>query len=246
MEILILGDSNTRGTATGGVSWPEMLRESLEPKLGEPVTVRNTALFVTGPESLQFVEKRLAEGPVDIAIVALGTYAFTARFVHLHVEKLFGKRVAEWYRRGERGFESGTRGKPGGRDRLNSWARTALRRTVGTAAMAGWKDVAEGYLQVFRRLARMEDLAVIVMTYPGTATHSQAPAARRDKERFFAVVKPAAEAHHFGWVEGREIFAGVGDMSALYSDGLHFQEAGQRLFADAFEREILALRARER
>jgi len=110
--------------------------------------------------------------------------------------------------------------------------------------MANWNDVAEGYLQVFRRLGRVEDLAVIVMTYPGTAAHSQAPAAQRDKERFFAVVKPTAEAHHFGWVEGRDIFAGVEDMSALYSDGLHFQEQGQRLFAEAFEREIIALNGR--
>jgi lysophospholipase L1-like esterase len=238
VDVLILGDSNTTGVR-GGPPWPELVRDSLERKLSQPVTLRSSRLWVTGPQAAGFVKKQLAEGHPDVVIVAVGTYVFTARTVENRVRRLFGNRAARWYKSLERSFERRTAGKSAGRDRANRASRRVLRHVIGAAPFANREDVAAGYEAVFRTLARGEHIDVIVMTYPGGGAHSQTAEARRERALFFPPVRAAADGHRFSWVDGAEVFAGTADLAALHVDDVHYGQEGQAMFARAMESAIL-------
>lgn len=243
MEILVLGDSNTEGTGSAGIGWPDLLKASLEERLGQPVTLRSTRLWVVGPDAAEVAAKRIEQSHPDIVILAVGAYAFTAKYVYLRMKHLFGDRASNWYKSMEVGFDQRTGGARSG-GRVNRFARSAIRRTIGTAPFASRKNVTEGYRAVFSTLARSESIEVIAMTYPGRASHALSDEAKKERALFFPEIRKAAESHRFGWVDGADMFAGVAKVEGLYTDGLHFDDGGQAIFARAMEAAVLERIAR--
>lgn len=240
VNLLVLGDSNTHDLPNGAVPWPELVRQGLEAKLAEAVELRSSRLWVVGPEAADIAERRVAASRPDVAIVTIGTYAFTAKLVHLRVRNLFGERMAERYRKAEQRFERSTGGNGASRPRrkLNTMVRTVAHRVIGTASYASREDVAAGYAAVFAALARHEDLHVIALTYPGASIYTQSKEARRERAKFLPAVRAVAEKHHFGWVEGADVFAAGSRPGDLHTDGLHYGAEGQRIFASAIESRI--------
>ena len=73
MEILVLGDSDTSGRFTGGVSWPQLLQASLGKRLEQPVSVHTRGLSAVPPDAWKYAEKCVAEMKPDSVVLLVGT-----------------------------------------------------------------------------------------------------------------------------------------------------------------------------
>jgi lysophospholipase L1-like esterase len=245
MQILVLGDSDTTGALTGGVSWPDLLAESLRQQLSTDVNIVSKRLSAIPTNAHTYAAKCLQELSPDLTIIICGSFAFTAKFVYLRIEQLFGKRAGAWYKKFEEGFDSGTKGKSGGRDRLNGLARQLTRRAVGTRGFSTRKQVTENYRAIFKELARQEDMDVIILTYPGSGAHAREGDAPKQRALFFADLQEMAARHHFAYVDTAVAFAEPMKTTNVQTDGLHYNRSGHEIMARAVEGAVLRA-ARER
>ena len=232
VEILVFGDSDTSGRHTGGAPWPELLTADLVDAGRGPVNVRFSSFSPVPANSAEFAARKVGETKPDIAILVVASFPFTARFVRLRVERLFGKRAGRWYKRLEDNFDTSTRGKSGGRDHLNRVARRVVPKVVGSGAYSTREKVTANYVETLRALSRFEDTDVVVFSYPGMAASTNTPWAVKQRKLFFAEMKAAASQQRMPWVDGVEIFAGHAREDVM-ADGFHFNQAGHRIIADA-------------
>lgn len=238
VKILVLGDSDSSGRHTGGLSWPEMLKESLTQKTGAEVELVSSAFSIVPATADEYAKGKMQDVEPDVVVLIIGTFTFTAGVTWLRVQQLFGKRAGRWYRSIEERFDSNTRddaGKPG---RMNVMARATVRRLIGTKTHTTRQKATEHYRRVFRVLSRFEDSAVVVMSYPGTGQHAKTGKGPELRRLFMADMRAAATEHHLPWVDGATAFAGH-DASTLSLDDLHFSPSGHRIIADAVEGAVL-------
>jgi lysophospholipase L1-like esterase len=234
VKVLVLGDSDSSGSFSGERTWTDGVRDGLQAERGDDVMLESIAFSALPPTAAPYAERKLRQLEPDLVILPVGSFLFTAGFVWVRVRRLFGDRAGRWYRAMEERWDRQTRDRGRIRSALNRYSRTAVRLVIGTQPLSTREAITDSYRDVFRTIARFEHVHVLVMTYPGLGDHArrgQAPAARK---RFFADVRAAAESHHYTWLEGTDIFAGI-DYSDLteFHDGLHFNQKGQQLIADA-------------
>jgi lysophospholipase L1-like esterase len=242
MDILVLGDSDSSGEHTGGVSWVQMLEFDLR-QSGIDANVRSIGFSAVPASAPNYAERRVAELKPDVVVVMVGAWGFTYTMVQLQVEALFGKRVKEWYVWLEHRFESQTRTPGADPPPLNRLARRAVRRVIGTRAQISREQLTERYREVFRRLARFEDTDVIAMTYQGIGDHVEAGNMPAQRRRFFAEVQRAADEHHYGWVHEPELFADLPNWHDYAIDELHFNVLGHRRILGTIAPKVHALAA---
>lgn len=235
MKVLVLGDSDSSGRLTGGVSWPEILKESIAQKTGEHVEFVSSGFSVLPATAHEYAEKKMREVAPDAVVLVLGTFTFTFGMTWLRVQQLFGKRAGRWYRRIEERFDSNTRDQTGKPGRINFAGRAAVRRIIGTKTYSTREQTTDHYRSVFRVLSRFEDTNVVIMTYPGTGQHTNTGKGPELRRAFMADMKAAANDHHFHWLDTATVFASHEPGELKLDDSLHFNPAGHRVLAEAVE-----------
>jgi len=238
MEILVLGDSDTSGRFTAGVSWPQLLQASLGKRLEQPVSVHTRGLSAVPPDAWKYAEKCVAEMKPDSVVLLVGTFGFTAKFTWLRVQQLFGKRAGRWYRRIEERFDSNTREASGTPRRVNVWARAAVRKLVRGKSLSTRERVTENYRAIFRALSRAEDAQVVILIYPGLGQHARTGKGPELRRKFLVDMREAADQMRFGWVDLTPVFAAHKDQDSLRIDDLHFSAEGHALIAAALEESV--------
>ena len=239
MDILVFGDSDTSGRFTGGTPWPELLTSELDALGLGPVSIQQSAFSPVPANSAEFAAKKVRQLNPDVAILIVASFPFTAKFVWLRVERVFGKRAGRWYKRLEDGFDGSTRGKGGGRDTVNRLARWTVPKVLGRAGYSSREQVTAHYRQTFQALAQFEDTRLVVFSYPGLAASTSNAWATKQRAVFFKELKAAAEEKRLPWVDGIEIFSGRAREEVM-ADGFHFNQAGHRIIADALRGVIVA------
>jgi lysophospholipase L1-like esterase len=241
VEILLLGDSDTAGIRIAGPSWPELLKADLDSDGGGAVTI-HTVMFTPVPASAAaYAERRAREQNADVIILPVSAWGFTLKFVEYRVQRLLGKRVAQWYKRGERRFDRATssRGRPLGR--VNRAGRKLARTVLGAQAQISRRQLAEHYREIFNALARIEDTQVVAMMYPALGARALSPKTKAHRAAFQEEMREAALARHFVWLDSQGIFLAGRDIDEFALDELHFTDEGHRLIAEAMLQAIKPL-----
>lgn len=235
MKILVFGNSDTRGAAVSGPTWPELVRQRLSSGTDEAMLLDRQFVPV-GPKAPDVAERAACEVQPDVILLPLGEFAFWAETVELRVRRLFGKRAARWFKQSERRFERATTGRSGIRRNTNRAAKWLARRTIGAEGLASVTQVTDTYRETFARLARIENVEVVVVAYP--VTPMPALSRRRLREaraRFIADLQREAKHRHFHWVSGDQLIAaaGLAPAEAYAEDQVHIGEPCHGLLADA-------------
>lgn len=231
--ILVLGDSDSAGVMSGGVPWPAVLLDRLKSDEIEGVSLESVGFSAVPGNAAAFAQRRLEQYKPDLVILPVGAWGFTSGLVVYRVRRLFGDRVARWYKRLEDRFDHATRKQgtpPAGANRAG---REIVRRLIGTAPQITAEELAEHYEEVFRMLARFEDTRVLAMMYPGITRDALPPKVLAVRGRFCARMRQAAERHRFGWLDPDDIFPPGVPVRSFAADDLHFNAEGHRLIAEA-------------
>lgn len=249
MKILVFGNSDTRGAAVSGPTWPELVRRAVSERDGLPAEIVDRQFVPIGERAPDVAERAAREVQPDIILLPLGEFAFWAQTVQLRVRRIFGKRVASWFKNGERRFERATGRRGGIRRRVNRSAKWVARRVIGAEGLATPKQVTETYRETFARLARIENVEVVVVAYPVTPMPAMERGRLREaRETFIAELRREAGARHFLWVSGDALIAAARTTPemAYAADQVHIGEPSHALLADAITlalRPALALRS---
>ncbi len=236
VDLLLLSNSDAAGALTGGRGWGTMLAEGVE----EELSVTSVEFFAGASGAAAYAARKVELHRPDLVIVPVGSYGFAMEYVEYRIRRLFGRRVARWYKRFERSFDSRTR-QPGQAPRgTNSLARGILRRTIGADPAVSQAELTRNVEQTLKRLAAFEDTSVVVVTsYPGVgALATRRMAAKRAV--FLRDVRKMAESHRFPVVDVEQALGGNGRLGELLIDDIHLSPAGHELLAVAVREVVLA------
>lgn len=238
MRLLVLGNSDSGGKRLPdpASAWPRLCARDLEAAIGEPVDLIHKPLFASGPRATGYLDRLLSEHQPDIATVTLFTQSFLLPAVHIKVERRLGARAGRLTLALQQGSErlALRLGAPG---RLSyTLLRGGVRKVVGTDTATHFDVAVEAYAGILRRLAREEDLQVVVVlgVRMSHRYHVMVPHLDEGLDRFEEIMRPIAAEHHFGWVDNDAVLRAAGDPEQFYlPDGRHRNAAGHRLLADA-------------
>ena len=225
MRLLILGASDSEGTLLPNFadSWREKLRLGLPPLIGEEVDVLHRRFYVHAPGTDAYVDRVLAKDRPDFVILGATGYAFTTSSVGNRLRRLLGERAGTWLERKSAKFDRATEKEEGtAAERINYSAHWIAGKLIGRDSLSGYGDVLAGYRRTIDRLARDEDLDVIVLgtTYNGPRVQRRLPQLRGLVDRFNAELRMLAESRRFGWLDRQAIISGLPD-STSRPDQMH-------------------------
>jgi hypothetical protein len=153
--------------------------------------------------------------------------------------------VAARYRRFEDAVDRNTRRGGPLRRTANRCLRASARTIIGARPLSTQEAVTEGYRQILRALARVEDTDVVVVAYP--LPPEDGPAVYRDRanpqrqRKFVADVAAEAAAHHYRMVTNDEWLPGAAGAPVFTPDKFHLGPLGHQLLGQAVGAAILAL-----
>ncbi len=135
MRALVLGNSDTAGVFSGGETWTQIVRATLQES--DPELVFTDVTFSPlGTQAPGVAAGLVRDHEADLVILPVGTFAFTTTFTALRVRRLLGRRAARLYKRAENRFDNSTRQRGAWRDRLNRTVRRTVRTVVGADPLA--------------------------------------------------------------------------------------------------------------
>jgi hypothetical protein len=236
VRILVFGNSDTRGAVASGPTWPEIARRRISDSHGTEVELIDRTFVPLGRRAPEIAEEIARETQADIVFLPLSEYTFWARTVEWRIQRRFGKRAARWFKRAEdRVYRAATKaGAPG--DSAKRGLRFVTRKIIRPGALASPSQVTETYRETLARLARIEQLEVVVVAYPVTPlpalSEPRMAAARR---RFISDIRAAALSRRFRWIDGDALVksAGLAPALAYHADRVHIGDACHDLFAQA-------------
>lgn len=242
MKLLVFANSDSGGNVIAGHPWPKQIVAAVEREASVAVVLIERGFSAVGGSAVGYAEAVVQKEQPDVVILPLTTYSFAVQFVAPRIRQLLGERAWSRYRAIESKFDRGTR-----HNRLlqpmNRVGRKAARRLIGTAPLAAPTAVTQVYAETIRRLARMEDLHLIAMTYPRFGRDIEAAnrgiAARVGA--FELEIRRVVNEHRFTWADGQEALdaAGVGD-DAVAPDGFHLSDTAHRVYAEMLAPLVLA------
>lgn len=243
MKILVLGHSDSDGSrlANREDGWPWLLQRLLAQHDIEAEVVHR--LLFAGPTASNYLGRQLVEHQPDVVFVATSGFGVVVQLASNRVRERFGNRAARLVVRGERAAArwSGQLGPRG-----NRWLRLARRtgrKALGTSPSLTFAELVESYRECFRVLARREQTHTIVFGGLGYGTELQRlnPRLNELQDRFHALILATASEYHFESVIHEEILGGrQGKLRYMQRDGVHSNEAAQRLAAEAVLPLVLA------
>ena len=184
-----------------------------------------------------------SETTPDMVVMAATGYAFSTRSVGNHMRNRFGKSTGDWIERRLSTFDRATAGPEGSfRDRINTAAHRLARSTVGQQGLSTFDLVLDTYIRSVERLARIEDLDVIVMgtTYNGPTIQRRVPGIKALVDRFNRELNAAVTARHFAWVDRQALIDEL-PRDTTRPDQLHAGRDIHRKYADALRPLIVGL-----
>ena len=222
MKILVLGESESAGTQSGGVSWATLFRDRMADELDSPVEYVHTTFIATGERAASIALERVKEHEPDIVLMPVGGYVFNTRFVWLRVQRLFGRRAGRWFRTAEVKVDAATYERGSVRGRLNDLARRLTHRLIGGEPITTRQESAAVFAETFQQLAQVENVQVVAVGYPRTRTLFDDPKDRREAELYLGAVRDSAEQRHFLFVDSDLAFRDHPDPhGTLQADDLH-------------------------
>ena len=242
MHLLVLGNSDTQGRFVDGPTWSGVLREWLSAEFSEPVTVTEVGFSAVSSAGAEFADRKVRELGPDVVVLPLGTFAFTVGFTWKRVERLFGKRIAARYRRGEEAFDRRTRERGNEPRRLNQLARKSIRRAIGTQPLVSQAQLTRNYLDIIRAIARHEDVDLVLVAYPPEqGRHVSVRNIERKRAEFLEAIGAEARQRHYTLLDSAPLFAGAPPgADLLTTDGFHLQRGGHELLGTAVARAVIA------
>ena len=236
LRMLVLGHSDSDGTrlADPADSWPQVVAREMPAVAGLSIELTHRILF-PGGRALARVESALATSTPDIVAVAPFSYSASFEFVSVRLREALGERMARMILPAERVAARWSSSAA----RVHAAAvvpRRVARRVIGTRPNLSVAAALQSYAEVFQRLAREEEIQVIVVSSAGFSLYHERmnPRMKAITARFAVEHRRAAEEHRFDWLAFDELLGGRGAKEPYFlTDGVHTDEAGQRLVADA-------------
>jgi hypothetical protein len=235
MKILVLGNSDTRGTFVSGPTWTNVARALIAARCDEDVSIDEVRFSAERPGSANFAGQRVAEAAADWVVVPVGTFAFAVGFTWVRVQRIFGKRIAAKYRRAEEVVDQRTRSSGESPGRVSVVLRRMTRAAIGTQPLTTAPRLTEAYCEVLRAVARVETAGVLVVFYPPEKGRY---VRNRNYEKLRrglieAVSRDAAQ-HHFSILDSEPLFTEhAGPERLVTTDGFHLEKAGHELLGRA-------------
>lgn len=236
-RLLVLGHSDSDGSRLprreDGLTW--VLQRRIEETAGVRIEAAHRAVFA-GPTALRFVERQMDLEQPDIVVLATSGYGVVVELASNRVRERFGDRAARAVNRAEvEVSRAAIRLGPRGQKTLRLPRRVA-RTILGTAPALSFEDLVSCYHELFRALARREQVHTIILSGLGYGIELQRlnPRLNELQNTFHARLRSVADELHFDWVSHEGVLGGpVAKLKYMQADGVHSNEESQRLAAEA-------------
>ena len=244
MKLLVLGHSDSDGSRLANVAdgWTWLVQRMVEERSGVSLETIHKQLFA-GPTAVGFMERQLDREQPDIVIIGLSSYGVVVQLASNRVRERYGDRAANFVNRQEvRVANLSQKLGPRGR-RLLLVPRKVARRLIGTGPAFSFEELVKCYEDCFHALARREQIHVIVFGGLGYSKELQRlnPRLNELQDEMHRRLHALALELHFDWVTHEEILGGrEAKLRYLQADGVHSNEEGQRLAAEAVAPLVLA------
>ena len=237
MKLLVLGHSDSDGSRLrhreDGLTW--VLQRRVREETGLDLETVHKSLFA-GPTAVDFVERQLERENPDIIILGLSVYAVVVELASNRVRERFGDGAARFVSRQEvRVGALAERFGPRGQLALRA-PRKAARALLGTRPAFSFEALVDCYIDLFHCLARLEQVHTIVFGGLGFGLELQRlnPRLNELSDAFHVRLKGLADELHFDWTRHEDILGGrQAKLAYMQPDGVHSNEEGQRLAAEA-------------
>lgn len=244
VKLLVLGHSDSDGSRLrnreDGLTW--VLQRRVREEMGIDLETVHVALFA-GPTALRFMERQLEREQPDIVILGTSGYGVLVQLASNRVRERFGRRAGDFVNRQEvRVAHLAARLGPRGKRALRIPRRIA-RGVIGTSPAFSFGDLVACYEGLFRALARREQMHTIILGGLGYGVELQRlnPRLNDLQDELHARLKALADELHFDWMTHEGVLGGrQAKLRYLQADGVHSNEEGQRLAAEALLPLVLA------
>lgn len=244
MKLLVLGHSDSDGSRLGnradGLTW--VLQRRVREESGIELEMVHVALFA-GPTALRFMERQLEREQPDIVILGTSGYGVVVELASNRVRERFGDRAGNFVNRQEvRVAQFANRLGPRGKRALRG-PRQLARSVIGTRPVFSFPELIACYEDLFRALARREQMHTIILGGLGYGIELQRlnPRLNDLQDALHARLKALADELHFDWTTHEGILGGrEAKLRYLQADGVHSNVEGQRLAAEALLPLVLA------
>ncbi len=225
VKLLVLGHSDSDGSRLrnreDGLTW--VLQRRIGQETGIELETVHVSLFA-GPTALRFMERQLEREQPDIVILGTSGYGVLVQLASNRIRERFGQRAGDFVNRQEvRIAHLATRLGPRG-------------SVIGTRPAFSFEDLVACYEGLFRALARREQMHTIILGGLGYGLELQRlnPRLNDLQDELHARLKALADELHFDWTTHEGILGGrQAKLAFLQADGVHSNEEGQRLAAEA-------------
>ncbi len=228
VRLLILGESDSIGMAllNPADAWGNRIPVEIANLTGQLPETVHVRFYSWGEGTMGFLESVLERGPYDAIVISTTKVGFTIFSADNRVRKVLGNRAGDWFKAGVSSFDRHTRRRqpPGLKLRMNRLTHKAARRLIGQGPVTSAAAVADGYVQVFSRLAQLEDVHVVVVAAPPIPSDAakRRPNLTRDVEWFRTRMRDDARRRHFAHFDTESILPPPGpDRDALFTDAVH-------------------------
>lgn len=236
-KLLVLGHSDTDGSrlprSEDGLAW--VLQRRIEETTGVTVDTVHKVLFA-GPTALQYLERQMDREQPDIVILATSGYGVVVELASNRIRERFGDRAARFVNRAEVGVSRvAVRFGPRGQRALRL-PRKVARTIIGTAPAFSFEDLVRCYQDLFRALARREQVHTVILSGLGYGLELQRlnPRLNELQSTFHSRLRLLADELHFDWVSHEGVLGGpVEKLKYMQPDGVHSNAESQRIAAEA-------------
>ncbi|MBI5947512.1 MAG: hypothetical protein HY875_05200 [Chloroflexi bacterium] len=229
MKVLMIGASDTLGTYLPDPSQGtfSILARELPPLLHDSVEVAHMRFYSHFPKAPEHAESSVRDRAPDVTIIAAHSMAFATPSVGARLVHIFGWKAGRWLER--RIWDADARARKGGiLAPLRDPARAVAYRVIGVSTFASVEETIRHYGETMKRLARFEDMQVIVLgTFQPRRDGDIAPHVQLNTG-----LAALAREHRLKWIDRQAIVTSLGD-DAFQPGGRYSTALVHRKVADA-------------
>lgn len=210
------------------------MRDHIAARTDEPVDLEHTFFLPTGDRAAHIAGRRVREGRPDVVIIPVGAWLFTAEFVWLRIQRLFGKRAGRWARGIEEAFHGATYERGRVRQATNRALRWTAHKVIGGDTRTTQEETTGVFAETLRTIAREEGVEVVVVPGTGLGNMFQDQVVGQARARYMDDVHGIVDEHHFQWVDpASSVTADLsGGDTGIETDQLHNSLQAQYLIGE--------------